>query len=304
MSFPGLGIEPFQVNKIAFTLFGREVAWYGVIICIGLLLAFAYGCYTTKKEGISYDDYLNLMLFLIPFGILGARLYHVLMEIEYYITRPLIEWIAIWNGGGAIYGTIIAGILVTLVYCRVRKIKVTRALDAFAPALLIGQFIGRWGNFVNGEAFGSETDVAWRMGLSLTENVEHFYHPTFLYESLWNVALFLIIHFFLYRKKHYDGEIILFYVSFYGAGRFLVELFRIDDSPVVLGMRIAGLVGLSCFVLFGVLFLLGFMRGTKQDTPIPVCGEETGEPIPEADENDEETKLTTTDESENDNDPA
>ena len=305
MSFPGLGIEPFQVNKIAFTLFGREVAWYGVIICIGLLLAFGYGCLTTKKEKISMDDYLNMMLLLIPFGILGARLYHVLMELDYYKGRPFVEWIAIWNGGGAINGTIIAGILVTVCYCLAKKIKITRALDAFAPALLIGQFIGRWGNFVNGEAFGSETAVAWRMGLGFTENIEHFYHPTFLYESLWNVALFLIIHFLLYRKKHYDGEIILFYVAFYGAGRFLVEQFRIDNSPIVFGMRIAGLVGLLCFVLFGALFVLGFVKAAKKEENAPALaeGEELSDEIP-AEPEETTTETNNTNESENEHDPA
>lgn len=278
ISFPGLGIAPFETNKIAFNLLGRDVAWYGVIICVGMLLAFSYGMRTIKKENVSVDDFLNMLLLIIPFGIIGARLYHVLMEIEQYIGRPFLDWIAVWNGGLAIYGAILAGILTIVLYCRVKKLQLLSVLDAFAPCLLIGQFIGRWGNFVNGEAYGALTDVPWRMGLGLTENITEFYHPTFLYESLWNVALFLIIHFFLYRKKQYNGEIFLFYVAFYGAGRALVECFRIDDSPLVLGMRIAGLLGFLCFILFGILFVLGFVKAHKKkaaNTNAPVTTEDT-----------------------------
>ena len=263
ISFPGLGIAPFEVNKVAFNLFGRDVAWYGVIICFGLILAFLYGIRTTKREGVSMDDFLNLLLLIIPFGIIGARLYHVLMELDHYIGRPFLEWIAIWNGGGAIYGSIIAGILVIIFYTKIKKLNLFAVLDAFSPCLIIGQMIGRWGNFVNGEAYGSLTDLPWRMGLGITENVTEFYHPTFFYESLWNFTLLVIIHFFLYRAKKYDGEIFLFYLAFYGLGRMIVEFFRIDSSPVVLGMRIAGLVGLVCFLLFGSLFVLGFLRAKK-----------------------------------------
>ncbi|MBQ2252582.1 MAG: prolipoprotein diacylglyceryl transferase [Clostridia bacterium] len=294
IAFPGLGIEPFAVNRVAFSLFGRDVAWYGVIICAGMLLAFFYGCHTIKKEKISSDDFLNILLFIIPFGILGARLMHVAVNLDYYATKPFLEVIAIWNGGGAIYGSIIAGILVIVVYSRVRHLKILSVLDAFAPCVLIGQCLGRWGNFVNGEAFGTETALPWGMFLSSTGKI---HHPTFLYESLWTLSMLLVIHFFLYRKKKYDGEILFFYLGFYGLGRAIVEAFRADYSFPVFGMRFSMLVALAAFLLFGTLFVLGFARAKQQ----PEKTAETEEPAP-TDTPQNESPKNTTDESETDHD--
>lgn len=294
IAFPGLGIGPFDVNRVAFSLFGRDVAWYGVIICVGMLLAFFYGCHTIKKEKISTDDFLNILLFLIPFGIIGARLMHVVVNLDYYSTKPFLEVIAIWNGGGAIYGSIIAGILVIIVYSRVRRLKILAVLDAFAPCVLIGQCIGRWGNFVNGEAFGTETTLPWGMFLSSTGKI---HHPTFLYESLWTLSMFLFIHFFLYRKKKYDGEILFFYLGFYGLGRAIVEAFRADFSFPVFGMRFSMLVALAAFLLFGTLFVLGFARAKQQ----PEKTAETEEPV-STDTPQNESPKNPTDESETDHD--
>ena len=263
ISFPGLGIEPFSMTKTAFSLFGRDVAWYGILICTGMLLAFFYGLGRIKREKISVDDYYNLLLLIIPFGIMGARLYYVLTSLDYYRGRPFLDWIAVWEGGIAIYGAIIAGILCILIYTRAKKLPLFKILDAFAPALLIGQILGRWGNFCNGEAHGYATSLPWRMGLGMTEEITEFFHPTFLYESLWNLALFLIIHFFLYRKKKYDGEIFCFYAAFYGIGRAFIEMLRTDSLYIFGTVRISSLVGFASFAIFGTLFLLGFARAKK-----------------------------------------
>ncbi len=261
IAFPGLGIDEFAVNKVAFTLFGRNIAWYAILICAGMLLAFWYGTHVIKKEAFTSDDFLNILLFLIPFGILGARLMHVVVNLDYYSGKSFLEIIAIWNGGGAIYGSILAGILVISVYCLVRKLNVLSVLDAFAPCLLIGQCIGRWGNFVNGEAYGHETTLPWGMYLSTTGKI---HHPTFLYESLWTLCMFLLIHFLLYRKKKYHGEILFFYLGFYGLGRAIVECFRADESFPVLGIRFSALVAIIAFLIFGTLFLLGFVRARRK----------------------------------------
>lgn len=272
VSFPGLGIAPFELHKIAFSLFGRDVAFYGILICIGLLLGYFYGSTRFKKENLRVDDYLNILLLIIPFGIVGARLFYVLTSLGDYIGRPFLDWIAVWEGGIAIYGAVIAGILCILVYTKLKRISTLKVLDALAPALLIGQILGRWGNFFNGEAHGGVTELPWRMGLGATAETMTFVHPTFLYESLWNLALFLVIHFLLYKKKKYNGEIFLFYAAFYGAGRCLIELLR-TDSLYVFGLRISHLIGAVSFVVCGILFILGFVRAQsreKASTPDPL----------------------------------
>ncbi len=257
ISFPGLGIEPFHMDKVAFSLLGRDIAWYGLIICTGMILAFFYGQHCIKKEKISVDDYLNLLLLIVPFGIVGARLYYVLTSLEHYRGRPFIDWIAVWEGGIAIYGAIIAGILCIIGYCLYKKLSILKVLDALSAPLLIGQILGRWVNFANGEAHGTFTDLPWRMGLGETPAITEFWHPTFLYESLWNLGLFLVIHFFLYKRKKFDGEIFYFYAAFYGIGRGFIELLRTDSLYIPgTALRISSVLGFVCFAVFGTLLIL------------------------------------------------
>lgn len=261
ISFPGLNIEPFVVDPVAFSLLGRDVMWYGVIICTGLILAVLYAYRQFRKEGFTEDEFLNLVIFLIPISVVCARLYYVIFDPtpNYH---SFLDVIAIWRGGIGIYGAIIGGAVTAVIYAKVIKKPVMKLLDCLAPAVMIGQMIGRWGNFVNAEAHGGITDLPWRMGLSpYYENVPYsddymvYYHPTFLYESLWNLLGFLIIHFIINKRKKYDGQTTYFYLAWYGLGRGFIELLR-TDSLEILGFKVSALVGFGCALIFGILYLV------------------------------------------------
>lgn len=244
VSFPGLGIGPFEIHKTAFELFdGKiQVAWYGILIAVGMVLAFVYALSRAKFEGIKSDDMVDLALFILIFSIIGARLYYVIFPPEgvSYIAKGGTFWqnvwgtivnvASIWEGGLAIFGGLIAGFIVTLIVARHKKIRFPVLLDTVAPSLLLAQAVGRWGNFMNGEAHGYETDVAWRMGLKVgTSYIE--VHPTFLYESLWNIIGFAILA-ATYKKKKFNGQIFYSYMIWYGLGRAVIEGMRTDSLPL------------------------------------------------------------------------
>ena len=262
VSFPGIGIEEFTLNPVAFTIpifGGVEVRWYGLIITLGIILAFTYCAYRSKQEGVIFDDLLDMAIFTVIFGIIGARAYYVLTSLDKY--DSFYDAIAIWNGGLAIYGGIIAGGITVFVICRIKKIKFLKVADAAAPAVMIGQFLGRWGNFFNGEAYGVEVledSPLYFIRMGLLPSIEsstrmHFFHPTFLYESVWNVVGFILIN-LLYKKKKFDGQMFLMYISWYGFGRMLIEGLR-TDSLYVGVFRISQVIGFLCFVI-GALFLI------------------------------------------------
>ncbi len=256
ISFPGLGIDEFALDKVAFTLFGRDVAWYGVIITIGIILACVYVMNRAKYEGIEQDHIIDFAIFVIPIAILGARLYYVLTTLDVYKYDSFYDVIAIWNGGLAIYGAVIGGALAAMAVCLYKKIKILKMYDMLVPAVMIGQMIGRWGNFVNAEAYGEVTDIFIRMGIRAENALEAVYvHPTFLYESLWNLVGFLMINAY-YKKKRYHGEIFFMYMTWYGFGRFLIEGLRTDSLYVGI-FRISQVVGLVSFVV-GLFFLVFF----------------------------------------------
>lgn len=269
ISFPGIGIDQFSVNPVAFELpifGGLEVRWYGLIICTGIILAMLYCYFRSKQEGITTDDLLDMAIYTIIFGIIGARIYYVLFSLDQY--DSLIDAIAIWEGGIAIYGAIIAGALTIYVICKIKKIYFAKAFDMVAPAVMIGQILGRWGNFFNGEAHGGEvleSEFLYfiRMGLSHGEGsrIVYYYHPTFLYESLWNLVGFIIIN-SLYKKKKFDGQIVLMYATWYGFGRMLIEGLR-TDSLYIGVFRISQIVGFVCFVVGAILLTLGFSKAKR-----------------------------------------
>ncbi len=252
LSFPGLGIEEFTVNPVAFF----SVHWYGIIITLGMVIAFFYALYRAKQIGIKTDDMLDIALFLIPSSVIGARLYYVLTTLDQY--DSFLDVIAIWNGGLAIYGGVIAGILSVVAVCRYKKLKALDVLDCIAPGLILAQAMGRWGNFFNGEAFGAVIPEAsplyfLRMGVISTMSIDkfgdfamHYVHPTFLYESVWNLIGFLLMHLF-YKKKSFSGEVVLWYAAWYDLGRMFIEGLRID-SLMVGPFRISQVVALVCFV--------------------------------------------------------
>lgn len=271
MSFPGLGIENFSVDPVAFTIpifGGLEVRWYGLIITLGIILAFVYAAFRSKQEGIIFDDLLDIGLFTVLFSVIGARLYYVLTSLDQY--HSFKEAIAIWNGGLAIYGAIITGAITIFVVCRIKKINVLKMLDAAAPAVMIGQILGRWGNFFNGEAYGAqilEGHPLYFLRMGLLPNIKSYhtmfyFHPTFLYESLWNLAGFLLIN-ALYKKKKFDGQVVLMYVTWYGFGRMFIEGLR-TDSLYVGVFRISQVVGFCCFVIGAILLTVFLLKARRQ----------------------------------------
>lgn len=206
-----------------------EIKFYGVIIAIGVLLAVTYCLRRAKQFGVTQDDILNLVLICLPSAIVGARLYYVIFEWDQFF-GPGIPWyrfLDIRSGGLAIYGGVIGAVLGMLIYTRVRKLKIFPFLDLTGIGLLLGQAIGRWGNFFNREAHGGVTTCFLRMGL--VENGElQYFHPTFLYESVWNLTGFVVLH-FLSKKRKFDGQMFLAYLAWYGAGRMVIEGLRTDS---------------------------------------------------------------------------
>lgn len=277
ISFPGLGIEPFHIDEVAFTLFGRPVAWYGLLITCGMILAVLYALHICKFEGISSDDIIDFAFVVIVCGVLGARLYYVIFKWDSYVVTDaqnflLNVWetlkniVAVWEGGLAIYGGIIAGILTALFFGRKRKLRFIKLLDILAPCVWIGQVIGRWGNFINMEAYGAETTLPWRMGLlySYLDNgvwdMEKYVHPTFLYESLWNLTALILVLIF-YKKKKFDGQVCSFYFMWYGFGRMLIESLR-TDSLMLGSLRISQGVGFVSLIL-GIALTIVFVKKNK-----------------------------------------
>ena len=251
--FPGLGLEmnPGKMLQIG----SLQIHYYGIIIAFGLLLAVLYGCKRAKEFGITEDDLIDGVLWVVPFAIICARLYYCIFEWKSYSADP-IKILYIWNGGLAIYGGVIGALVGVIVFCRFKKIKISALLDLVALGFLIGQCIGRWGNFFNREAFGAETEFFLRMGLtdSMT-GLTKYYHPTFLYESLWNFAGFLGLH-FLSKKRQYDGQIALSYAAWYGLGRCMIEGLR-TDSLYWGSFRVSQLLAaVSCFAATAVLLYM------------------------------------------------
>jgi phosphatidylglycerol:prolipoprotein diacylglycerol transferase len=216
-----------------------------------MVLAVLYTIYRAKKIGITVDDVIDLALWAIPIGIVGARLYYVLSKIEDY--ESFLEVINIRNGGLAIYGGIIAGTIAVFLVCRHKKINFYAFADCCTPGIILAQAIGRWGNFMNGEAFGSQTDIFCRMGLQnvLTGGNLIYVHPTFLYESLWNVIGFILVNVF-YKKKQYDGQVLLAVFGWYGLGRMFIEGLRTDS----LYFSLFGHQFRTSQILAGALFIL------------------------------------------------
>ncbi len=253
ISFPMLGdwsIDPPN----SFVLFGHTFYWYGVIIAFGFLLAVAYCMRRCGVFGIRQDDLLDNLLCAVPLAIIGARAYYVIFYGHYDSFRDMCK---IWEGGLAIYGGVIAAVVTVLVVCRVKKISAPALLDLTAFGFLIGQSVGRWGNFMNREAYGRETDVFCRMGLTL-DGQTVYVHPTFLYESLWNLAGFVGLH-VLSKKtaRKFDGQYFLMYLAWYGLGRFWIEGLRADslyigDSGIRVSQLVAGCTCAAALVILAV----------------------------------------------------
>lgn len=245
ISFPGLGIS-VNPDPVLISFGGLSVHWYGVIIAAGMILAVWYASRRAAEFGLTEDHILNLLLVALPFAIVGARTYYCVFNWRLYADNP-ISVLYIWEGGLAIYGGVIGAFIGAAIYARFSKIPLGPLADLGGLGLLIGQGIGRWGNFVNREAHGGVTGCWLRMGLVENGQVV-YYHPTFLYESVWNLAGFLLLHFFSKKHRRYDGEIFTMYVAWYGLGRAWIEGLRTDSLYLFhSGLRVSQLLAvLSC----------------------------------------------------------
>ena len=226
ISFPSFGIEVNPARTLS--LGPLTVHYYGLVIAIGLMLAVMYACKRSKEFGLTDDHILDGVLWVTPFAIACARIYYVAFSWADYADDP-ISALYIWEGGIAIYGGVIGAVVGMAVFCKIKKLKFATVLDLILMVFLIGQSIGRWGNFFNREAFGAATDSFFRMGLfnKVTESWE-YYHPTFLYESVWNALGFVILA-SLCGKRKYDGQVALGYAAWYGLGRSFIEGLRMDS---------------------------------------------------------------------------
>ena len=252
--------KTFVIDPIAFHIGNKPVYWYGIIIAAGFFLALLYSFSEAKRTGFSQDDLANAVLIGTPAAIVCARLYYVVFNWSEY-KGDFSEIIAVWHGGIAIYGGIIGACLAGYIYCRIKKIRFLKLADIVCGGFFIGQIVGRWGNFVNSEAYGTETSLPWRMGVTEAGTLIYV-HPTFLYESIWNLCGFLIL---LKIRKHkkYDGQLFLFYIFWYGLGRIWIEGLR-TDSLYLGPVRISQLVSAACIIVGGGLLIYNKLKGKSE----------------------------------------
>ena len=246
------------------TLGSFSIHLYGILIALGLMLAVVYAWKRCKQFGINEDALTDGVLWIVPFAVICARLYYCAFRWEEYKANP-ISILHIWNGGLAIYGGVIGAVIGIIVHSKIKKIKIPALLDLVALGFLIGQCIGRWGNFFNREAFGAETDSFLRMGLFNTKTQAwEYHHPTFLYESVWNLVGFVLLH-QLSKKRKYDGQIALGYVAWYGLGRAFIEGLRTDSlywGPIRVSQLLAAI---SCAAAVSILVWQAFKPHDPKD---------------------------------------
>lgn len=283
--------EPINVSSVLadFTLFGHEftIRWYGAIIAFGFLLAVLFGGRMAYKWKMSIDKMLDVLIYGTLFGIIGARLYYCIFKWDLYKDNP-IEILQIWNGGLAIYGGIIGGIAAAYIVCKVRKMNFWNLMDLVGMSLLIGQGIGRWGNFANQEAFGTNTDLPWGMWSSkiatainrdyeeitangITIDPNSPVHPTFLYESLWCLLGFVVLYIITRKARKFSGQIFLTYGVWYGMERAVVEGFR-TDSLYITGTTIRVSQLLSAVLAVVCLVILIALLNKFKKHPKPIDG--------------------------------
>lgn len=254
LSFPGLGIGWFEINPVAFSVFGLKVHWYGVIIALGFALAILYCVKIRKYADATADNICDIAIYGAPIGIICARLYYVIFSFSDYKDN-LWDVFKIWEGGLAIYGGVIGAVTTGYIYCRIKKLNALKLFDVCIIGVVIGQIIGRWGNFVNGEAYGVETSNFLRMGI-MEYGKEMFVHPTFLYESLWNLGVFVVLNIILRRRK-FDGQVFFSYFLFYSLGRVWIEGLR-TDSLYLGHLRVSQVLSSALIIvsLFAIIYNL------------------------------------------------
>ena len=282
LTFPGLGLE-LELNPVLWQIsenFG--VHWYGFIIAVGFLLAVLWGCRQCNRFGFTQDNVFDILIVTVPSAIVGARLYYVIFEFDTFyvpgdIGATLTKIVRIWDGGLAIYGGLIAAVFAGYIVCRVKKLSFLAVADVASVGFLIGQSVGRWGNFVNVEAFGGVTDIAWRMAgpnvasyLKRTGQISETVfnqitegalgvHPTFFYESVWNLIGILLLVFVVKKYRTFDGQMFFGYMIWYGVGRFWIEGLRTDSLYIPgTSLRVSQAVAIISAAA-GILFTLYYL---------------------------------------------
>ena len=263
ITFPGLGIS-VDPSPVAFSVFGKDIYWYGIIIAAGFLLAYFYMDRRARVFGLTGDNVVDILLWAVPLGVICARIYYCVFYWDAYRDNP-VSCLYIWEGGLAIYGGVLGGILGIFLYHKIKKIPLLPMLDLASFGVLVGQICGRWGNFMNREAHGGETTSFLRMGLMDPDGVVRYYHPTFLYESVWNLVGLIALH-FLSKKRKFDGEMFLLYLFWYGLGRAWIEGLRTDSLYLFgTGIRVSQLLALLCVIVAGAF--LAYLFFVKKPGP-------------------------------------
>lgn len=259
ITFPNLGIS-VNPSRVAFNVLGKDIYWYGIIIAAGFLLAVIYAMRRAPSFGLNEDNILDMLFVAVPLAIVCARLYYCIFYWDLYRDNP-IAILYVWEGGLAIYGGVIGAVIGVAIFCRVKKLPIGPLLDVGSLGLLIGQMIGRWGNFMNREAHGAITDGFFKMGIADAAGNVTYYQPTFLYESVWNLVGFVALHFYSKRRK-FDGEVFLLYLAWYGLGRAWIEGLRTDSLYLFnTGIRVSQLLAaLSCVAAIAVLVYVRVVR--------------------------------------------
>lgn len=254
-------------DPVAFEIFGFDIMWYGVLIGSGIVLAFILAYFNAKKKGLSFDNLIDMFLIAFPCAIIGARAYYVIFEWNNYKDN-LFDIFNIRQGGLAIHGGLIGAFLAAFIYTRVKKINFLAYADLVAPSIILAQGIGRWGNFMNSEAHGGPVSKEFisnfptfiQRGMFINGQ---YYHPTFLYESIWDILICIVLVVILYKvKRGYEGVVISSYMILYSLGRFFIEGLR-TDSLMFLGLRVAQLISLAGIIL-GVIFIIIIVRKNKE----------------------------------------
>lgn len=237
------------MDPVAFEIFGIAVRWYGILIASGMIIGALLAIKRSREIGFDEEELINMLIFAIPMAIIGARVYYVIFKWDYY-KGNFMEMINIRSGGLAIHGGIIASVLTAIIYCKIRNINFWQLADITAPSIILGQAIGRWGNYVNKEAHGGPTDLPWAIEVNGV-NV----HPTFLYESIWNIIVFIFLIWYRKNKKQANGEVFLLYLALYSLGRLFIEGLR-TDSLMWGQFRVAQLISVSLIIFSGILFFI------------------------------------------------
>ncbi|MGG4453577.1 prolipoprotein diacylglyceryl transferase [Brevibacillus porteri] len=256
-----------MIDPIAIAIGPLKIHWYGIIMGLAFFLGTYLARYNSKRSGIDPDHVLNMVVLIIPAAIVCARLYYVTFEWAQYKDNPL-DIFAVWQGGLAIHGGLIGGVLAGSWYIRKHNLPFLRLADIFMPSVILGQAIGRWGNFINQEAHGGPVSAEFmeKFPAFIREQMfigGQYYHPTFLYESIWNLFVFAVLMFMLYRFKKFDGQVLFSYMILYSLGRFYIEGMRTDSLLIADTLRVAQLVSL-CLIAAGVILMLVFARKRKQ----------------------------------------